>query len=166
MSAASASCSKRIEIVTVCIGDHYFGICMDRIQEIIRTTEITPVCLMPDHIAGIMNLRGQIVTVIDLESLLMGAAIDRSLNRHTLIIRESNEPVGFLVRQIGDVIEQDPSEAYESPSNLIDEWEDIIRWVVQDKGQLIGIFDMDRLIQASLDPGRRRQATGNIHAGQ
>ncbi|WP_051328319.1 chemotaxis protein CheW [Desulfatirhabdium butyrativorans] len=165
MSAASASCSKRIEIVTVCIGDHYFGICMDRIQEIIRTTDITPVCLMPDYVAGIMNLRGQIVTLIDLESLLMGATLERYLNRHTLIIRESNEPVGFLVRQIGDVIERDPSEAFEPPSNLIDEWVDIIRGVIQDKGQLIGIFDMDRLLEASLDPGRRRQANENIHVG-
>jgi len=165
MSAASASCSKRIEIITVRIGDHDFGICMDRIQEIIRTTEITPVCLMPAYVAGIMNLRGQIVTVIDLESLLMGATLERCLNRHTLIIREANEPVSFLVRQIGDVIERDPSEAFEPPSNLIDEWVDIIRGVIQDKGKLIGIFDIDRLLEASLDPDRRCQKTPDRHLG-
>lgn len=161
--SASASCSKRIEIVTVCIGDHYFGICMDRIQEIIRTMEITPVCLMPAYVAGIMNLRGQIVTVIDLESFLMGTTLERCPNRHTLIIRESSEPVGFLVRQIGDVIEKDPSEAFQPPSNLIDEWVDIIRGVIQDKGQLIGIFDIDRLLEVSLDPGRQRHDMENIN---
>jgi len=143
---------KRKQIVTVCVADRWFGIGMDRVQEIVKTLEITPVCLMPRHIAGIVNLRGSILTVIDLCALLMGETDPNRPNRYLLIVQEPNERVGFLVEKVGDVLEMDDAALFQPPANLLEQWRDVLVGVVQQKGKLIGILDADRLLQTSMVP--------------
>ncbi|MEW6259089.1 MAG: chemotaxis protein CheW [Thermodesulfobacteriota bacterium] len=150
MKGIEKTLSRRSDIVTFCVSDRWFGIEMNRVQEIAKTVEITPVCLMPPHIAGIVNLRGTIITVIDMASLLMESLNEDHPNRFMIIVQESNERVGFLVHQVGDVIKMDDSATFHPPANLMEQWRDVLVGVVQQKGQLIGVLDVDRLMQASM----------------
>ncbi len=150
MKETERTSAGRTNLVTVCVGDQWFGMDMSRVQEIVKTLDITPVCLMPPHIAGIANLRGNIVTVIDLRCLLMGSTRQDDQNRYLIILQDGNERVGFMVEQVGDGIAWNDSTTFHPPANLMEQWRDVLVGIVQHKGQLIGVLDVDRVLQASM----------------
>ena len=98
---------------TFFLNNLHFGINIKQVQEVIRTPEITPVPLAPIDICGLINLRGQVVTAIDLQSRLgMGHGLqipvkNLELNEdflsYNIIIESSNELASLLVDDIGDI---------------------------------------------------------------
>lgn len=100
-------------IVTFFAGESLCGIDIMETQEIIKTTQMTPVPLAPDTISGIINLRGSIVTVIDLNRRLglseESGFID-PVSHRIIIVRIQEESIGLLVNAIGDVIDIAPGD--------------------------------------------------------
>lgn len=90
----------------------FFGVNVQQVQEVICYQEMTHVPLAPSDICGLINLRGQIVTVIDLQRRLdMSKSTKRSLSEedeqlgYNVLVRDDNEVVSLLVDDIGDVLE-------------------------------------------------------------
>jgi purine-binding chemotaxis protein CheW len=126
----------------------FLGLEVTCIQEVIRAQPLTVVPLTSGVIAGLMNLRGQIVTAIDLRARLGLPARDPEARPINVVVRTSDGAVSLLVDEIGDVIEVD-AEAFERPPDtLADEARDLIRGAYKLKGRLLLVLDPTRTVDA------------------
>jgi len=101
------------QLSTFHVGRYLFGVDVALVQEIVRLQTITPVPLSPPEIAGLINLRGEVLTAIDLRARL---GLPRSENERdpiNVVVRVDDEPVSLLVDEIGGVqeVSQVPFEA-------------------------------------------------------
>jgi purine-binding chemotaxis protein CheW len=121
------------------------------IQEVIRLGPLTRVRHAPAEVAGIMNLRGKIVTVVDL-GLRLG--LPKALygnDSRILIVESRGEFIGLLVDQVDDVMEVEPGEWEPLPANLSAGQARFFQGVCRDKGRVISILDADRILTQGED---------------
>ncbi len=106
------------QLCTFFLGPHTFGVDARRVQEVIRYQEMTRVPLTPPFISGLINLRGQIVTAIDMRKRLgYEDRTDQKLPMN-VVIRSEEGAVSLLVDSIGDVIEVS-DDAFENPPDTL-----------------------------------------------
>ncbi len=141
------STSKNIvELATFYIGDALCGMNILKVQEINKLMKMTKVPQAPDYVLGILNLRGQIVTIIDLGKKLGLGETDISLDPRNIIVNSSGSYVGLLVRKIGDVVEADMKKLEASPANMRGIQGDYFTGVYKTQSNLIGILDIDKVL--------------------
>jgi purine-binding chemotaxis protein CheW len=124
----------------------FLGLEVTCIQEVIRSQPLTVVPLTPSVIAGLMNLRGQIVTAIDLRHRLglpQREAGERPLN---VVVRTSDGPVSLLVDEIGDVIEVSEDCFERPPDTVPDDVRALIRGAYKLRDRLLLVLDAGRTI--------------------
>jgi purine-binding chemotaxis protein CheW len=123
-----------------------FGVEVEKVQEVIRYQEMTRVPLAPPVVKGLINLRGQIVTAVDLRrrlGLRERTAGDLPMN---VVIRHDDGAVSLLVDEIGDVLELE-EEAFElPPGTLSGESRELIRGVYKLKDTLLIALDTDKML--------------------
>ena len=123
-----------------------FGVEVEKVQEVIRYQVMTRVPLAPPVVKGLINLRGQIVTAVDLRCRLglpVRATADLPMN---VVIRHDDGAVSLLVDEIGDVLEVE-EEAFElPPGTLVAEAREVIRGVYKLKGSLLVVLDTDKIL--------------------
>src|SRR4051812_36691478 len=96
-----------------------FGVEVERVQEVIRYQEMTPVPLAPAVVRGLINLRGQIVTAIDLRRRLeLPEREGRQKLPINVVIRAGEEPISLLVDEIGEVVEEAENALEPAPPTL------------------------------------------------
>ncbi|ASJ70396.1 chemotaxis protein CheW [Granulosicoccus antarcticus] len=103
---------------TFYLDKYYFGIEVEQVQEIIRFQEITPVALAPDVVKGLINLRGQIVTAIDLRSLLELPERAEGEVPMNIVVRTPLGAFSLLADRVGDVLELSDDSFEAPPDNL------------------------------------------------
>ena len=101
------------QLSTFHVGRYLFGVDVALVQEIVRLQTITPVPLSPPEIAGLINLRGEVLTAIDLRARLGLPRSDKERDPINVVVRVDDEPVSLLVDEIGGVqeVSQVPFEA-------------------------------------------------------
>jgi purine-binding chemotaxis protein CheW len=123
-----------------------FGVEVEKVQEVIRYQTMTRVPLAPPVVKGLINLRGQIVTAVDLRcrlGLRPRAAADLPMN---VVIRHDDGAVSLLVDEIGDVLEVE-DDAFESPpGTLATEVRELVRGVYKLRGSLLIALDTDKVL--------------------
>jgi purine-binding chemotaxis protein CheW len=131
---------------TFFLGGHYFGIDVLMVQEVIRYQEMTRVPLAPAVVRGLINLRGQIVTAIDLRRRLeLPDRPDGELPVN-VVVQTDDGAVSLLVDEIGDVL-QVPEETFEQPpETLRGPARDLIRGAYKLDGRLLLILDTERAV--------------------
>jgi purine-binding chemotaxis protein CheW len=105
-------------IATFQLGDGIFGIDTTLIQEVTMVGELTPVRHAPDHVAGIRNLRGRIITVVDLCVRLGLGFVEVGPESRILIADWKGEPIGLLVDRVADAISVEAGNLEPAPPNL------------------------------------------------
>jgi purine-binding chemotaxis protein CheW len=107
------------QLCTVLADGKLFGIDVTRVQEVIRYQEITPVPLAPRSVSGLINLRGQIVSAIDLRTLLgLPERAPQQLPMN-VVLRQESGAVSLLVDEIGDVVVVDEATFEPPPETLV-----------------------------------------------
>ncbi len=137
------------QFCTFYVDGHYFGIEVRKVQEIIRYQEMTRVPLAPPVVRGLINLRGQIVTAIDLRRRLEFA--DRSAEQLpvNVVVDTNDGAVSLLVDEIGDVLEV-PEKAFERPpETLRGPARELIRGAYKLKDRLLLILDTERTVNVT-----------------
>lgn len=86
-------------------GGMLIGIDLDRVQEINRLVEPTAVPLLPDYVRGVVNLRGNLVTVLDLDGIVRGNHTTVGKGTRTVVLEAGGETCGLLVDEVGDVVD-------------------------------------------------------------
>ncbi len=135
-----------LTVVSFYMGDFLFGITADKIVEINKDLEITPVPLSEDYILGIMNLRGQIITVIDLaKKIRLHAKITPKLN---LIIKTEDEaPVSFVIEEIGDILEIPVAKLEKPPEKIEGLDKEYVEKVYQLPDKLLLLLNMEEIFK-------------------
>jgi len=126
----------------------FLGLEVTCIQEVIRYQPLTVVPLTPNVIAGLMNLRGQIVTAIDLRHRLGLPAREPGERPINVVVRTAEGAVSLLVDEIGDVIEVDEQTFERPPETLSDDARELIRGAYKLKGRLLLVLDAARTVDS------------------
>ena len=125
----------------------FFGVEVLRVQEVIRFQEMTAVPLASPVVSGLINLRGQIVTAIDMRRRLGLGDRDPAELPMNVVIRTDDAAVSLLVDQIGDVLEVD-TDAYERPpETLTGVARQLVRGVYKLKDSLLLILDTEQTVE-------------------
>jgi purine-binding chemotaxis protein CheW len=136
--------SQARQLCTFYLQELLFGVEVEKVQEVIRYQEMTRIPLSPAVIAGLINLRGQIVTAIDLRHQLdLPARGDDQLPMN-VVIRRDDGPISLLVDEIGDVVEVEEQSFEDAPDTLHAQGRKFIRGVYKLKEQLLLLLDTDK----------------------
>ncbi|HEV3436910.1 MAG TPA: chemotaxis protein CheW [Gemmata sp.] len=141
------------QFCTFFLDGQYFGIDVLKVQEIIRFQEMTRVPLAPPVVRGLINLRGQIVTAIELRRRL--DLPDRPADQLpvNVVIQTDDGAVSLLVDEIGDVL-QVPQAAFERPPvTLRGTARDLIRGAYKLEDRLLLILDTERTVNPTIGRG-------------
>ena len=109
---------ERTQFCTFQVGGLLFGIELRHVQEVVRFVEMTPVPLAPAVVSGLINLRGQIVTAIDLRRRLQIASEKANRQPMNVVVNAAGGPISLLVDEIGDVVEV-RGETFEEPPETL-----------------------------------------------
>jgi purine-binding chemotaxis protein CheW len=123
-----------------------FGVAVEKVQEVIRYQEMTRVPLAPPVVKGLINLRGQIVTAIDLRrrlGLRERPASDLPMN---VVIRHSDGAVSFLVDEIGDVLEVEEKSFELAPGTVAPHARELIQGVYKLKNTILIVLDTEKVL--------------------
>lgn len=136
---------RHLTLITFYLGDFIFGIPAEKVVEINKDLEITPVPLADEFILGIMNLRGHIVTVMDLQKKIK---LQGDLNyRLNLIIKKDNELLSFLVEKIGDILEVPVAKLEETPDRIEGLDREYIENIYQLPDRLLLLLNVNKLFE-------------------
>ena len=102
--------------VSFVLADEIYAINVLRVQEVLRPTEITPVAGAPSFVLGIINLRGNVVTVIDARQRLRLPPVDPTGDTRIIMVEVGEQVVGVMVDRVGDVLNVKQSEIEPAPS--------------------------------------------------
>jgi purine-binding chemotaxis protein CheW len=125
----------------------YFGVEVEKVQEVIRHQTTTAVPLAQDVIGGLINLRGQIVTAVDLRRRLELSQRNASTAPMNVVIRTDDGAVSLLVDEIGDVVEVERESFELPPDTLRGMARELIRGAYKLKGKLLLLLDTDRAMR-------------------
>jgi purine-binding chemotaxis protein CheW len=133
--------SDRQQFATFFLGDNYFGIEVERVQEILRSQEMTPVPLSSPVVRGLINLRGEIVTAIDLRRRLGLPALAEGQPLMNVVVRSPGGGVSLLVDDIGDVVETCAA-SFELPPETLS---------LNQRAMFVGVHKLDNRLMHILD---------------
>jgi len=140
------------QLCTFFLDGHFFGVPVQQVQEVIRYQEMTRVPLVPPVVRGLINLRGQIVTAIDLRRRLNMSERPADQLPMNVVVRTADGALSLLVDEIGDVIKVDDETFEEPPETAKGIAGDVIRGVHKLPERLLLVLDTERAIEVS-DPG-------------
>ncbi len=130
-----------------------FGVEVETVQEVIRHLDMTRVPLAPDIVTGLINLRGQIVTAIDLRRRLgVPDRPDGELPMN-VVVRTTEGAVSLLVDEIGDVVEVEEKDFEPTPDTLPKTSRELIRGVYKLKKELLLVLDTQRSVNIGTPGG-------------
>ncbi|CAH0534089.1 Chemotaxis protein CheW [Vibrio stylophorae] len=135
-----------IQWVTFQLEAEIYGINVMQVREVLRYTEIAPVPGAPDYVLGIINLRGNVVTVIDTRArfgLMPGEITD---NTRIVIIEAEKQVIGILVDSVAEVVDLKGSDIDTTPSVGTEESARFIQGVSNRDGQLLILVDLNKLL--------------------
>jgi purine-binding chemotaxis protein CheW len=136
------------------VAGFYFGIDVLQVQEVLRFQEMTPVPLAPAVIEGLINLRGQIVTAVDMRRRLgLPPRVDGETAMN-VVVRTEEGAVSLLVDEIGDVVEVDSASFERPPENLDPVIRDLVRGIHKLKAKLLLVLDIDHTLNLDLGKGQ------------
>jgi len=147
MSDGSALC----EYVTFTTAGQLFGLPIECVQDVFKPTSITKVPLAGPEIAGVLNLRGRIVTAIELRSRLGLSARERGATPMAIGIEARGESFGLLVDVVGEVLKLPEAEREPNPVNLDRNLGRLAAGVYRLDGQLLVVLDIDRVLDLGIE---------------
>lgn len=135
-----------LQWVTFRLEDETYGINVMQVQEVLRYTEIAPVPGAPSYVLGIINLRGNVVTVIDTRLRFGLTATDTTDHTRIVVIEVENQVVGILVDAVAEVVYLSQSEIETTPNVGNDESAKFIQGVCHKNDQLLILVDLEKLL--------------------
>jgi purine-binding chemotaxis protein CheW len=140
------------DYVTLRVGGQLFGVDAARVHDVFHPRGLTPVPLSRGEIAGVLNLRGRIVTAIDMRCRL---GLPKSQERKPTMAVGTDlkgESFGLIIDQVGEVMKLSDTSREPNPVNLDPRWARVSGGVHRLDGQLMVILDVDRVLELTGDP--------------
>jgi len=139
------------QFCTFHIGDLLLGIEVEHIQEVLRNTAVTPVPMTPPALSGLINLRGQIVTAVDLRTIF-GVEVDPDSDSPTMLIIDSGTELRSLaVDSVGDVVEVEEQDFEDPPDTLRGTARKLIRGAYKLHDRLLHVLDVEHAMKTAAE---------------
>jgi purine-binding chemotaxis protein CheW len=135
-----------VEYVTARIGGQFFGLPISQVQDVFAPQRLTVVPLAGFEIAGLLNLRGRIVTMIDMRRRLDLEAKDEGRRRMAIGVEYRGESYGLLIDEIGEVIKLPVAGREDNPINLDARLARVSSGVHRLEGRLMVVLDVERVL--------------------
>jgi purine-binding chemotaxis protein CheW len=147
----ASNADEVIQYVTVVIGGQLFGLPISQVHDVFVPERVTRVPLAAPQVAGVLNLRGRIVTAIDMRKLLHLPDRDEGSQVMAVGIEQKGESYGLVIDSVGEVLRLPMSSQEPNPSNLDKRWAEISGGVHRLDGKLMIILDVARLFSAMVE---------------
>ena len=159
---SQATASKRANIsslieegpmyVTMCIDQQLFGIEVKHVRDVLRQQHVTPIPLAPSEIEGSLNLRGRIVTVVNLRKRLSlppkAKAADGTEPPNTFVVVDhKGDLYSLMVDTVGEVLTASSAKIEKVPTNLSPAWKDIASGIYKLDGELLVLVNVESLLK-------------------
>ena len=142
------------------LGPEVYGLPIESVREIVRVPEVTPVPQAPEHVAGVMNLRGHIIPVVDLGKRLHGtracgapkgeceslAAQELRRKARVLVLAVEGKWTGLLVDEASEVLKIAPAEIEASSTLFAGEADSYVSGIAKQQGRLVVLLDAEKLL--------------------
>ncbi|AXS41750.1 chemotaxis protein CheW [Breoghania sp. L-A4] len=138
------------QYVTVVIGGQLFGLPINQVHDVFAPESVTKVPLSPPEVAGVLNLRGRIVTAIAMRRRLHLEPLESDQTMMAVGIEYKGESYGLVIDAVGEVLNLPESSREPNPTNLDQRWAEISAGVHRLDGQLMVILDVARLLGAMM----------------
>ena len=145
-NTAQSTDDPMLQWVTFRLDNETYGINVMQVQEVLRHTEIAPVPGAPEYVLGIVNLRGNVVTVIDTRQRFGLAPVEVTDQTRIVIIEAERQVVGILVDSVAEVVYLRQSEIETAPHVGTDESAKFIQGVCNKNDELLILVDLDKLM--------------------
>jgi purine-binding chemotaxis protein CheW len=139
--------AKDLHLVGFRIGRETFGVPIDMVHEIVRVPDITAVPDSPEYIEGVINLRGKIVSIVDLRKRFGEKQITRNKKNRILVVEVDGKMVGLIVDAASEVLKMSHTHV-EAPPNVFEEGElNYVTGVGKLNDRLIILIDLNKILQ-------------------
>ncbi|HZS85748.1 MAG TPA: chemotaxis protein CheW [Stellaceae bacterium] len=142
----AANSSEGSDFVSIVIADQLFGIPVLQVQDVLGPQRITRVPLAPPEVAGSLNLRGRIVTAIDIRTRLGLPELADGKSRMSVVVDHGGELYSLMVDQVGEVLSLSPSAFERNPATLDPRWREVSAGIYRLDGSLLVVLDVARLL--------------------
>jgi len=147
LSAQTEIHSDTVELASFFVGEALCGMDILKVQEINKLIEMTRVPQAPEYVLGILNLRGEIVTIIDLGKKLGLKSTEISDKTRNIIVNSKGEHIGLMVEKISDVVQAKFEQIEAPPANIGGVQGKYFTGVLKTKDRLIGILDVGKVLE-------------------
>lgn len=133
------------QLVTMKVGNQLFGVPILKVQDIVETHAITQVPMAPSAVAGVMNLRGRIVTVVNLRRIL---GQKEAISRMGVTVEHDGDLYTILVDEIGEVMSVESEDLEPTPTTLEEGLKMLCSGIYRLESGLLAVLDIDRILDA------------------
>jgi len=156
MNAANPAASKTTgwsagegqhDFVSFSVASQLFGIPVLKVQDVLGPQRITRIPLAPKEVAGSLNLRGRIVTAIDLRLRLGLDRREKGQNSMSIVVEHHDELYSLIVDSVGEVLSLDGAAYERNPPTLDPRWRDFSDGIYRLNGSLLVVLDVSQLLQ-------------------
>lgn len=136
------------EYLTIHIADQIFGIPVLQVQDVLGEQRVTRVPLSPPAVAGSLNLRGRIVTAINVRACLgLPPKQETESNPMSVVVENQNELYSLMIDKVGDVLSLPSSDFEQTPATLDPQWRSIAQGIYRLQGRLLVVLDVPSLLE-------------------
>jgi len=153
MSAPAARMPAQLEYVTFRLADQWLGIPVMLVQEVLVAMRIARVPLAPDAIAGFLNLRGQIVTAVDLRKTLRLGPRQPGAEIMNVVVLQEGELFAFMVDEVGDVVSVANDLVEPTPVTLDPRWRAACTGIVRRERGLLLVMNVQEVLRLEQPSG-------------
>ncbi|MBP2297495.1 chemotaxis protein CheW [Azospirillum picis] len=138
--------SANLDYVTMTIADQMFGIPVLQVQDVLGHQRITRIPLAPPEVAGSLNLRGRIVTAIDVRLRLGLPGRPKDKPGMSIVVDLRGELYSLMVDSVGEVLSLTKEDFERNPATLDPRWREVSTGIYRLNGQLMVVLDVPRLL--------------------
>jgi purine-binding chemotaxis protein CheW len=147
--------NRELHIVGFKVGRETYGVPITSLHEIVRVPEVTAVPDAPEYVEGVINLRGKIVSVLDLRKRLGETKVAPNRKNRILVVEHQGRLAGLIVDSASEVLKIPPSDVEPSPTAALEGGINCVTGLGKYQGRLIVLLDMGKLLESS---GRQRKS--------
>lgn len=138
-----------LQLVSFEVGKEMFAMPVERIQEIIRLTEVVSIPKSPDFVEGVINLRGYVIPVVDLKKVFAVEAHPDRTKMRIIVVEVENFLVGLMVDSVSEVVRFEEKDYQEAPSLVVNISQRFVKGIIKKSEEaMLIVLDVDRLFTA------------------
>lgn len=145
---SDAETNASTDYLTIMIADQLFGIPILQVQDVLGVQAVTKIPLSPPEVAGSLNLRGRIVTAIDVRKRLGINEMSNSNRQMSVVVEHEDELYSLIIDSVGDVITLSKKDYERNPATLDPLWRDISTGIYRMGKDLMIVIDVSKLLES------------------